>query len=86
MYFIRGICPVLAGICAGIVLGSLTGERLCAMVLQSFGADSFRFVTDWGRIAIRIPAVLAGPAVLAVLAGIWHIRHIRAYECCMGRE
>lgn len=86
MYFIRGICPVLAGICAGIVLGSLTGERLCAMVLQSFGADSFRFVTGWGRIAIRIPAVLAGPAVLAVLAGIWHIRHIRAYECCMGRE
>lgn len=85
-YFGKGLFPVSAGIISGIVSGNLFGERLCGLILKSFGADSFRFVISWERIAGLIPVVLLGPAVLAILAGIRKIGQIKAYECCMGKE
>lgn len=85
-WFLRGIVPVAVGICAGLAGGNLLGEALCGVVLKSFGADSFRFVTDWTGMLAGITGILAGPAVLAVLAGISEISQVKACECCMGRD
>ncbi len=85
-YFTKGVRPVMAGICAGIVLGSLLGESLCGTALKSFGAESFRFVIAWEQVLVKIPAVLLGPAMPAILAGLAGIRSVKAYECCRGRE
>lgn len=85
-WFVRGAVPVFAGICAGLVCGNLFGESFCGAVLQSFGAGGFRFIVAWKELLAKIPVVLAGPAILAILIGIAGIRRIRAYECCMGKE
>lgn len=86
IWFIRGFVPVIVGIFAGVVSGNLFGESLCGIILQSFGADSFRFVVDWKQVLVRVPVILLGPAILAILAGISEIRQMKAYECCMGKE
>lgn len=85
-YFGKGLLPVAGGIWAGFLAGNLFGEKLCGWILEAFGAYSFRFVISWGRVLALIPAVLLGPAVLAVSAGIGEIRRIGASECCRGRE
>lgn len=85
-YFVKGLAPAVSGIVAGLTLGSLCGESLCGMVLKSFGADSFRFVINWGQVMAGIPTVILGVAILAVWAGISQIRQIKAYECCRGKE
>lgn len=84
-WFIKGLLPVAAGICLGVVGGNPLGEGLCGMVLQSFGAASFRFVVGWGRILAGIP-ILLGPAIVAIFMGISEISRIKAYECCAGKE
>ncbi|MCI8400529.1 MAG: ABC transporter permease [Lachnospiraceae bacterium] len=86
IWLIKGLVPVTAGICAGLAGGNLFGEELCGMALRSFGADGFRFVVDWEQILVRIPVILLGPALMAILAGIAEIGQIGACECCMGKE
>lgn len=85
-YFVKGFLPAVSGIVAGLTLGRLCGESLCGMVLKSFGADSFRFVVNWGQVMVGIPAIILGSAILAIWAGISKIVHIKAYECCRGKE
>lgn len=85
-YFIKGIFPVIAGIAAGLLLGSLCGESLCGMILKSFGADTFRFVAEPAEVFLMLPALLLIPSAAAVRAGIAEIRNVRAYECCRGQE
>ena len=77
---------VSLAIVVGLTLGNLCGESLCGMVLKSFGADSFRFVINWGQVMAGIPIVILGVAILAVWAGISQIGQIKAYECCRGKE
>ena len=86
IYFTKGLVPAVLGIVAGLTLGHLCGESLCGMVLKSFGADSFRFVINWGQVMAGIPIVILGAAILAVWAGISQIGQIKAYECCRGKE
>lgn len=85
-YFVKGLLPAVSGIVVGLTLGNLCGESLCGMVLKSFGADSFRFVINWGQVMAGIPIVILGVAILAVWAGISQIGQIKAYECCRGKE
>lgn len=85
-YFLEGLLPVAVGIVLGLFWGNLFGESLCGMALKAFGADSFRFVVDLKQALVLIPAVLAGAAIPAILAGIAEVGRIKAYECCMGRE
>lgn len=85
-YFIRGMLPAVLGAAAGILFGCLWGEDLCGMVLQSFGAEGFRFVIDRGWVFAEIPLLLFGVAALAVWGGTMGIKSIKAYECCMGKE
>lgn len=85
-YFLEGLLPVAVGIVLGLFLGNLFGESLCGMALTAFGADRFRFVVDLKQVLVLIPAVLAGAAIPAILAGIAEVGRIKAYECCMGRE
>ena len=80
------IARLQSGIVVGLTLGNLCGESLCGMVLKSFGADSFRFVINWGQVMAGIPIVILGVAILAVWAGISQIGQIKAYECCRGKE
>lgn len=86
IYFAKGLLPVIAGTAAGLLVGNLLGERLCGMILRSFGADGFRFAISWEYILARIPAAILGAAVPALLAGIAEIKEIKAYECCNSRE
>lgn len=84
--FFRGFFSAAAGVMAGLVLGTLLGERLCGIALESFGADSFRFMIRLDRLLIGIPAVILGTTIAAVLAGTAEIRRIKAYECFTGRD
>ena len=84
--FIEGMIPNLLGAAAGLLLGCPGGEGLCALVLKSFGAESFRFVINPGQALVGIPLLALGTAALAIGAGIRGIRKIKACECCMGKE
>ena len=70
----------------GLLVGNLLGEGLCGMILESFGAEGFRFIIAWEQILAIIPAVILGTAIPALLAGIAEIGKIRAYECCNRRD
>ena len=85
-YWIRGFLPAFFGIVTGIFLGNICGEKLCGSILTSFGAEGFSFVTDWRMVCFLIPVTLSFAAVAAVEAGIWEIKNIRAFECCIGKE
>lgn len=84
--FFRGFFAAASGVLAGLVLGTLLGERLCGIVLESFGADGFRFMIRFDRLLIGTPAVILGTTIMAVLTGTAEIRHIKAYECFTGRD
>lgn len=85
-YRIRGFLPAFFGIVTGILFGNTCGEKLCGSILTSFGAEGFSFVTDWRMVCFLIPVTLSFAAVAAVEAGIWEIKNIRAFECCIGKE
>lgn len=76
-YLRRALIAALFGLLAGILAGNICGEGVCGMLLRSFGADSFRFVTDRVRLLFTVPAVSMGAAVAAVE----RIKKIYAYEC-----
>lgn len=86
IYFIKGCLPVAAGVMGGLLVGNLLGEGLCGIILESFGAEGFRFITAWEQVLAIIPAVILGTAVPALSAGTGEIGRIRAYECCNRRD
>ena len=85
-YCFKGFCSAAAGVLSGLVFGTWLGEGLCGIVLKSFGADSFRFIIRWERLLVGIPAIILGTTLLAVWVGTMEIQHIKAYECCIGRD
>ncbi len=85
-YCLKGLLSAAAGVISGLVLGTLLGEGLCGMVLKSLGADSFRFVIRWSCLLAGIPAILLGTSISAVLMGTAEVQHIKACECCTGRD
>lgn len=85
-YFAGGLAPAVMGAAVGLLLGCLCGEDLCGMVLRSFGADGFRFVIHPAKVLAGIPLIVLGTAGLAIWGGITGIKHIKAYECCIGKE
>lgn len=84
-YFIKGMLPVAIGIVAGFLLGNAYGEGICGIVLQSFGAERFRFVIDLAEVS-GIVFWLLLTAMAAVWAGIAEIRRIKACECLSGQD
>ena len=86
MYFVRGMAPAVTGTVIGLLSGCLCGEALCGKVLESFGADGFRFVIRPEVALAGIPLLILGTAALAVWGGVMGTRQIKAYECCMGKE
>lgn len=84
--FVRGMFHAIVGVAAGVLLGCLGGETLCGMVLKSFGADGFRFILHPAQLLAGLPLIVLGTAALAIEAGIKEIKHIKAYECCIGKE
>ncbi len=86
LYLEKGLLPAAAGIVTGLLIGNTCGEWICGMVLNSLGADGFRFVIAWGNVLLLIPAISLAAAVAAVRTGISEIRQIKAFECCMGKE
>lgn len=85
-YFAEEMFPAVLGAAAGLLLGCLCGEALCGMVLKSFGADGFRFVINPAQVLVALPLIALGTAALAIWSGITGMKHIKAYECCLGRE
>lgn len=84
-YFIKGMCPVISGIAAGLLTGNLWGEGICGMILKSFGVDGFRFVTVPARV-LAVSFLLLITAASAVWMGIREIKRVRAIECCAMGE
>ena len=85
-YMIKGLLPAAVGIVTGLLLCSVLGEGLCGMFLQTLGADGFRFVVEWEKILLLIPALALLTVVLAVRLGISEIKKVKAFECCMRKE
>ncbi len=75
-----------AGIALGILLGIGLGQQVSGLFLQSLGADGFRFTMVWWMILLVIPAIGLGASALAVRLGVDEVQHVKAYECCIGRE
>ena len=86
LYFRRYLPVLLAGILAGILSGNMLGEQLAGLFLKTLGATGFRFLIDYGAVCGWVPAVAVVMVFCAILLGLSQIKHIRAYECCMGKE
>ena len=86
LYFLRYLPVLLAGILAGILSGNLLGEQLAGIFLKTLGAMGFRFRIDGKAVCGWIPAVAVVTVSCGVLLGLLEVKHIRAYECCMGKE
>ena len=86
LYFRRYLPVLLSGVLAGILLGNLLGERLAGLFLGTLGAAGFRFLVNPRAVYGWIPATAAITVCCAILPGLAQIGHIRAYECCMGKE
>lgn len=86
LYFLGYLPVLLAGLPAGILFGNLLGEMLAGMLLKTLGATGFRFLIDYNIVCGCIPAVTAITVFCAILLGLSEVKHIRAYECCMGKE
>lgn len=80
-YIRRAFIAALAGLLAGIPAGNICGEGVCGMLLKSFGADSFRFLTDRMRLLFTVPAVSMVAVLGAVVLAVGRIREVDAYEC-----
>lgn len=80
-YLRQALTAVFAGLPAGILAGNICGEGVCGMLLKSFGADGFRFVTDWVRLLLIVPAVSMAAVMCAAVAAVGRIKEIHAYEC-----
>lgn len=85
-YITSGITYGVIGLLSGILLGELLGARLCGKILESFGAAGFRFVLNLPEILLVIPVVAIVAIVVAIYLGTKEVHHIRAIECCTGRE
>lgn len=86
IYFLRYLPVLLAGVLMGILSGNLLGEQLAGLFLKSLGATGFRFLIDGKAVWGWIPAVTLITVFCGILPGLSQINHIRAYECCMGKE
>ena len=86
LYFLRYLPVLLAGILAGIASGDLLGEQLAGIFLKTLGATGFRFLIDVQAVCGWIPTVAVITVFFAIGLGLSQIKHIRAYECCMGKE
>lgn len=86
LYFLRYLPVLLAGVLAGILTGNLLGQQLAGMFLKSLGAAGFRFLIDGKAVFGWVPGVTVITVSCAVLLGLSEVKHIRAYECCMGKE
>ena len=86
LYFRRYLPVLLGGILAGILSANLLGEQLAGLFLKTLGATGFRFLIDVQVVCGWIPTVAVITVFFAILLGLSEIKHIRAYECCMGKE
>ena len=86
LYFFRYLPVLLAGILTGILSGNLLGEQLAGIFLKTLGATGFRFLINYKAVCGWVPAVAVISVFCAILLGISQMKHIRAYECCMGKE
>ncbi|MGN0977830.1 MAG: FtsX-like permease family protein [Faecousia sp.] len=86
LYLRRYLPVLLAGILAGILSGNLLGEQLAGIFLKTLGATGFRFLVNYKAVCGWIPAAAVITVFCAILLGLSEVKHIRAYECCMGKE
>ena len=86
LYFFRYLPVLMAGILTGILSGNLLGEQLAGIFLKTLGATVFRFLINYKAVCGWVPAVAVISVFCAILLGISQMKHIRAYECCMGKE
>lgn len=85
-YLINGLIYSVSGVVIGIILGGLSGEKLCAIALQLVGATGFKFVWDYSKMFCQIPMLTLIVSTTAIWFGILEITNIKAYECCSGKE
>ena len=86
LYFLRYLPVLLMGILAGILAGNLLGQQLAGAFLKTLGATGFRVLIDGKAVYGWIPGITVITVLCACLLGLSEVKHIRAYECCMGKE
>ena len=86
LYFLRYLPVLLMGILAGILAGNLLGQQLAGAFLKTLGATGFRFLIDGKAVYGWIPGITVITVLCACLLGLSGVKHIRAYEYCMGKE
>ena len=64
----------------------LIDETELGIFLKTLGATGFRFLINYKAVCGWVPAVAVISVFCAILLGISQMKHIRAYECCMGKE
>lgn len=85
-YFITGTGCAVGGIAAGVMIGSLLGEKLCGAILVSFGVMGFRFIYDWTGVLFETPLAVLLTVMFAVWIAVRDIYGIKASECCRERK
>lgn len=86
LYFLKFLPVLLVGILMGILSGNLLGQQLTGIFLMTLGATGFRFLIDGKAVCGWIPGVTVITVICGGLLGLLQIKHIRAYECCIGKE
>ena len=82
----RALGYLVTGMITGLVVGNLAGEKICGMVLRSFGANGFRFVINPWQAFCWIPVIALAAGILAMGIGTMEIKKIMPVECLRGRE
>lgn len=85
-YLKKSCIYVISGIGTGIIFGNFLGETIAGVILGSMGAAELRFILDFGVVCFQIPVITLAVAMLAVRVGLFEVKKISAYECCIGRE
>lgn len=85
-YISDSLKHLLFGTVIGLFAGKFAGEQICSVALRAFGADGFRFISDYSEICFVIPGLVALVGCTAVLLGTKDVRNIKAIECLRGKE
>lgn len=85
-YFLNGLFISIVGLILGILLSNILGQRICEIVLNSLGAEGFKFINTIDINIIFISLIDILMVEFSIYIGTKEIKNITAYECCIGRD
>jgi putative ABC transport system permease protein len=80
-YLKKALTYILPGIALGVFAGIIPGQSLAALLLQSMGAYSFRFIIDPAAVFLAAPVMVTASAMVAAVISLTEVKRIYAWEC-----